>query len=166
MVFSFQCIIISFLICFLPVMCCPSRLFSVASVPAKYQWVSFDRSTLRRVSKVRMYSLPSHPTKKVMLVFLRRREQTPLDIPGSHRNRQNNTELSPRYCEAVLSSSFVCRSWIPTTRYHLFNRLLLDLSSPTLTVRSRGDVHPFLVLARSPRCTMLPAIHTLALLMN
>lgn len=62
---------------------------------------------------------------------------------------------------SLYSSSLVCHDWVPTTRYHLFHRLsLLRYRSRR---RPRDNVDVFLVLVRSPYCTILPSVHCLVL---
>lgn len=63
--------------------------------------------------------------------------------------------------KTLCSSSLVCRSWLLTTRYHLFNRLVL-LRYRTGIIH-RGNIDSFILVAKSPRCTILPVIRTLVL---
>lgn len=64
-------------------------------------------------------------------------------------------------CLSLYSSSLVSRIWIFTTRYHIFNRLVL---SHHLTHHGvKDNVASFLLLVRSPHCTILPAVRTAVL---
>ncbi|KAJ7060810.1 hypothetical protein C8F01DRAFT_175282 [Mycena amicta] len=65
---------------------------------------------------------------------------------------------------SLLQVSLVARKWVPATRYHLFERVMLSL------VRHRGSLggtydtaRPFLDLCRSPLCTILPSIQEVSI---
>ncbi|KAJ7438364.1 hypothetical protein B0H11DRAFT_1829309, partial [Mycena galericulata] len=69
---------------------------------------------------------------------------------------------------SLLSSSLVGRTWVPATRYHIFERIAINHFS----TGHRGDhhfrdtAHPFLSICGSPHCSILMSIRTVVLNVN
>ncbi|KAJ7464235.1 hypothetical protein B0H11DRAFT_78595 [Mycena galericulata] len=63
---------------------------------------------------------------------------------------------------SLLSSSLVARKWVPATRFHAFNRIVIN----NFFVGRQGfrdNAHIFLALCGSPHCSILSSIRTVIL---
>ena len=64
---------------------------------------------------------------------------------------------------ALYSSSLVCRNWLSSPRYHIFNRVLLNEVEQLSRRVLQENVHSFLELIRAEYCTFLSHIRYIIL---
>lgn len=62
---------------------------------------------------------------------------------------------------ALFSCSLVCHAWVPATRYHLFQQSAFIYSLKSGSVYD--NVHVFINIVSSPRCTFMGSIATIVL---
>ncbi|KAJ7458268.1 hypothetical protein B0H11DRAFT_2061495 [Mycena galericulata] len=66
---------------------------------------------------------------------------------------------------SLLSSSLVARKWVPASRHHIFERIVINhFLAPRRGFRD--NAHTFLDICASPRCSIIPAIRTVVLNVN
>lgn len=66
--------------------------------------------------------------------------------------------------EAILAASLVCRKWVYTPRYHLFNRMRLSEIHGRSHHLAKEHADGFLALSQSEHCTILPALRYIILM--
>ncbi|KAJ7763225.1 hypothetical protein DFH07DRAFT_813152 [Mycena maculata] len=61
--------------------------------------------------------------------------------------------------QSLLHSSLVTRKWVPATRHHIFERIVINHFFAGHRCRGhRDNAHRFLAICDSPHCTILPSV--------
>lgn len=64
---------------------------------------------------------------------------------------------------SLLSASLVARKWVPTTRHHVFEQIIINHFFPGRGRSFRDSAHSFLALCRSPHCSILRSVQDVLL---